>query len=325
MRNSGKMYLPLSVFIFTFAMLAAVHTNIERPMLLLERFFKGWGWAEIVLVSAYGSLIAYFMQDPVKAPKWRRITWTIFAVFFFLQLAAGLLISEKFLMTGKLHLPIPAMIIAGPLYRGELSVMTALFISTLILTGPAWCSHLCYFGAFDNAASGVKKSRAPLKRLKAAKATTLALIITATLTLRFLKVPVNIVTAIALAFGLASIGIIIFSTTRKGRMVHCVKFCPIGTTVNVLKNINPFRMFIDSACNLCMQCSIHCKYDALGVNDIKNKKPGITCTLCGDCLPACHSSSIKYRFFSLKPETARYLYLFLTISIHSVFFGLARI
>lgn len=325
MTNSGKLYLPLSVFIFTFALLAAVHINIERPMLLIERFFKGWGWAEIVIVSGYGSVIAYFMQDTAKAPVWRRITWTVFSVFFFLQLAAGLFISEKFLMTGDLHLPIPAMIIAGPLYRGELSVMTALFISTLVLTGPAWCSHLCYFGAFDNAASNVKKSRPPLLNKKAVKATTLALVIAVTLLLRFLNVPVLIVTVIALAFGITSIGIMVFSSAGKGKMVHCIKYCPIGTIVNVLKNINPFRMYIDSACNLCMRCSIHCKYDALGVDDIKRKKPGYTCTLCGDCLPTCHSNSIKYRFFSLKPETARYLYLFLTISIHSVFFGLARI
>ena len=53
-------------------------------------------------------------------------------------------------MTGKLHLPVPMMILAGPIYRGHTSVMSILFLSTLILSGPAWCSHLCYFGAIDN-------------------------------------------------------------------------------------------------------------------------------------------------------------------------------
>jgi ferredoxin-type protein NapH len=50
----------------------------------------------------------------------------------------------------------PMMILGGPIYRGQLSVMTILFLSTVILTGPAWCSQLCYFGAFDNLAPGAK-------------------------------------------------------------------------------------------------------------------------------------------------------------------------
>jgi len=153
MTQIKRLYLPLAVFIFTFTLLAAVQLNIETPMLLLERFYTGGGWIEIALVSIYASTVVLFMQDPVTAPGWRKVTWMLFSVVFFLQLAAGLLISEKFLMTGKLHLPIPAMIISGPVYRGQLSAMTALFLSTLLITGPAWCSHLCYFGAFDNAAS----------------------------------------------------------------------------------------------------------------------------------------------------------------------------
>ena len=68
---------------------------------------------------------------------------------FFGQLALGIFADPIFLMTGKLHLPIPAVILAGPLYRFEGLFMPILFISTLLLSGPAWCSQLCYFGAFD--------------------------------------------------------------------------------------------------------------------------------------------------------------------------------
>ncbi len=53
-------------------------------------------------------------------------------------------------MSGKLHLPIPMMILGGPVYRMQLSFMSFLFLSTLVLTGPAWCSHLCYFGPWIN-------------------------------------------------------------------------------------------------------------------------------------------------------------------------------
>jgi len=52
-------------------------------------------------------------------------------------------------MTGKLHLPTPSMILAGPAYRREIGFMTWLFLSTIILNGPAWCSHLCYMVSLD--------------------------------------------------------------------------------------------------------------------------------------------------------------------------------
>ncbi|HHJ09824.1 MAG TPA: hypothetical protein ENK25_02915 [Bacteroidetes bacterium] len=52
-------------------------------------------------------------------------------------------------MTGKLHLPTPAMILAGPAYRREIGFMTWLFLSTIILNGPALCSHLCYMVSLD--------------------------------------------------------------------------------------------------------------------------------------------------------------------------------
>ena len=73
---------------------------------------------------------------------------------FFGQLALGIFADPIFLMTGKLHLPIPAVILAGPLYRFEGLFMPILFISTLLLSGPAWCSQLCYFGAFDAWSAG---------------------------------------------------------------------------------------------------------------------------------------------------------------------------
>ena len=317
--------LPLSVFALTFLLLAVVQLKVERPMLLAERFIEGAGWAEIIVISLYGALVAYKMQDPLNVPKWRILTWTIFSVIFFTQLAIGLCGFEKFLMTGKLHLPIPMMIIGGPVYRGELSVMTILFLSTVVLTGPAWCSHLCYLGAFDNIASSGKTSREILKHKGAIKSTILVLVIAMALNLRWLNVPLLTSTLIAAAFGITGIGIMILISLKRKKMVHCVMYCPVGTIVNGLKYVNPFRMFIDQSCTLCMHCTKFCKYDALNPADIKNGKPSITCTLCGDCLAGCHHNSIKYKFFSANPERARNIYLLLTISLHAACIALARI
>jgi polyferredoxin len=317
--------LPSAVFLLTFILLAIVQVKADRPMLLAERFIEGAGWIEILIISLYGAFVAFKMQDPVNVPHWRKVTWTIFSVVFFSQLIIGLSGFEKFLMTGKLHLPIPMMILGGPIYRGQLSVMTILFISTVILTGPAWCSHLCYFGAFDNIVSSGKTTREVLKHKAAIKSTVLILVIGMALILRWMNVALMTATFIAIAFGLTGIGIMIFFSIKRKKMVHCVIYCPIGTIVNITKHINPFRMYIDQSCTLCMHCTKFCKYDALNPADIKKGKPSITCTLCGDCLAGCHQTSIKYKFFSLNSNRSRFLYLLLTISLHASCIALARI
>jgi ferredoxin-type protein NapH len=317
--------LPVIVFILTFILLAFVQLKVEKPMLLAERFLKGSGWVEILLISCYGAFIVNKMKDPMNVPKWRKIAWTTFSLVFFTQLIIGLSGFDKFLMTGKLHLPIPMMILAGPIYRGQLSVMTILFLSTVILTGPAWCSQLCYFGAFDNLSSGGKTSKEILGNKGAIKSTVLILVIAMAIILRWLNVSMFISTLIAIAFGVGGILIMISFSLKRKKMVHCVMYCPIGTLVNIFKHVNPFRMYIDQSCTLCMNCTKFCKYDALNPSDIKNSKPSITCTLCGDCLAGCHHNSIKYKFLKMKPEQARNLYLVLTISLHAACLALARI
>jgi ferredoxin-type protein NapH len=327
MLNTYKKYytLPSTVFVFVFLLLSIVQLKLAKPIILLERFIQGGGWFEIVIIALYGAFVAWKMQNPVNVPRWRQLTWTIFSIVFFSQLFLGLSGLEKFLMTGKLHLPVPLMIISGPVYRGHISVMTILFLSTVFLAGPSWCSHLCYFGAFDRLASSGKTKRAKIKNKLAIKSTIFFLAIAVTILLRWFNVPSLWATLLGLAFGLIGIGVMILFSRRQGRMVHCTLYCPIGSVVSVMKYANPFRMYIDDKCNLCMKCTSYCKYDALSAQDIKNKKPSYSCTLCGDCLSGCKDNSIKYKYLKLNPVTSRNLYLFLTISLHAVFLALARI
>lgn len=327
MSNTFKKYyvLPTAVFVFVFILLALVQMKMSRPIILLERFISGGGWFEVVAIALYGGFVAYKMQNPVHVPRWRQITWTIFSTVFFLQLIIGLSGFDKFLMTGKLHLPIPLMIVSGPIYRGQISMMTILFLSTVFLAGPSWCSHLCYFGALDRFASYGKTKRATIKNKFAIKSTIFFLAITVTLLLRWFNVPSLWATILGVVFGLIGIVVMIFMSRKQGKMVHCALYCPIGSVVNILKYANPFRMYIDDSCDHCMKCTSHCKYDALSPQDVKNKKPSYSCTLCGDCLSACKGNSIKYKYLNLNPATSRNLYLFLTITLHAVFLALARI
>ena len=317
--------LPAIVFILTFTLLGFVQVKMQHPIILAERFLKGAGWIEIVIISLYGAFLTSKMENRENVPRWRTISWTLFSIVFFSQLLLGLFVEQRFLMTGKLHLPVPMMIIAGPIYRGQFSVMTILFLSTVILTGPAWCSQLCYFGAFDNLASKGKSSRQKLERKVAIKSTFLFLVILGAIILRLFRVSMITATILAVSFGITGILIMLLLSTRMKKMVHCVMYCPIGTVVNLIKPVNPFRMYIDQSCTLCMHCTLYCKYDALNPADIRKGKPSITCTLCGDCLAGCTHNSIRYKFFRLSPEKARNLYIILTVTLHASFLALGRI
>jgi polyferredoxin len=300
--------------------------KLENPLILAERFFAGGGWITILILGLYAGFLTGKMKDPKQSAIWRKRSWLLFSFFFFIQLALGLLGFEKFLMTGKLHFPIPALIAAGPAYRMEIGFMPILFISTIILSGPAWCSQLCYFGAFDLwASSGGKPGKRPIRNLWALKYTFLFLVIAAAILLRLTGASNLLASILALTFGLIGIAIILVITPKMNKMFHCVAYCPIGTIVSYGKYINPFRMYIDSSCVDCMACIPSCRYDALNIQDIKNRKPGKTCTYCGDCIASCKPSSIRYSLFGLHPDTARITWIIVTVSIHSVFMGLARI
>jgi len=321
----NKIKLPILVFLLSFSLLAIVQLKVENPMILLERFIKDAGWIEILFLSIYGSFLISRMMDPQTLPGWRKLSWVIFSVVFFSQLAIGLAGGEKFLMTGKLHLPIPMMIIGGPVFRGEISFMTILFLSTVILSGPAWCSQLCYFGAFDYVAAGGRTTKKILRHKGVIKSTIIIIVVIAALIMRWMNLPVLTTTIIAGGFGIAGLLVILLLSLRRKKMVHCVMYCPVGTLVNLFKYVNPARMYIDQSCTLCMHCTRYCKYDALNPEDIKRGKPGITCTLCGDCLAGCQHNSINYRYFRLSPEISRNIWLVLTVTLHTVFLGLARL
>jgi ferredoxin-type protein NapH len=326
MSQNKRLLLPFGVFLLVLFLLIPVHLKVENPMLLLERFIPGAGWIELVTIALYGALVAYHMQDPSRVQAWRRYTWLAFSVVFFSQLILGLLGYDRFLMTGKLHLPVPMMILAGPIYRGHLSVMSILFVSTLALSGPAWCSHLCYFGAIDSFSARGRTRRSPIRNKWAMKSTVLLLVVTGAIVLRWSKIPVFSTTLLAIGFGVIGLGLILLVSRKEGRMVHCTTYCPIGTIVNLTHFVNPFRLTIDqTSCTECMACTTKCKYDALNRSDIASRKPGRTCTLCGDCLSSCHAGSIQYRFPGLSKQSARNLYLLITISLHAATMALARI
>ncbi|MHC5036581.1 MAG: 4Fe-4S binding protein [Planctomycetota bacterium] len=316
---------PLVSVLVTGGLLVPVHLKVRPSILLLERFFPGTGWIEILLVSVYAAVITHLMLHPRRSALWRLRIWTFFSLVFFAQFAAGLFGVGAFLMTGNLHFPIPAFIVAGPVYRGGGFIMVAIFGGSVLLAGRAWCSHLCYIGAWDAQAARLRKRPAslPLWRI-AIPLGILFLVVASALLLRFTGMATPVVNGFSAGFGILSILVMVLFSTRSGQMAHCVAFCPIGVLNILLGRLHPFRIGIDDRCTDCGLCTKHCRYGALSKADISKRCPGLSCTLCGDCVGTCPHRALGYRFFGLTPERARAFFLVVVVSLHAVFLATAR-
>lgn len=312
--------------LITIGALVFIRHKVSLAILLPDRFFIDGGLPFIILLGVYAAVISEKLLDPLSSARWRRRIWTFFSTVFFLQLMLGLIGFEHFLMTGALHLPVPALIAAGPLYRGEGLFMILLFGATLILVGPAWCSHLCYIGAWDNLAACGKRRNTPLPGWTG---TMRWLITLGVLLVAFLlgqsELPVTLAVFLAAAFGVVGVMLMLSWSRRSGIMTHCISYCPMGLMANLFGKINPWRIRIDQGCNQCGLCSLACRYNALQPLDLKRRRAGLTCSLCGDCISICPHSHLRYTFPGLGQAASRTLFIILITSLHAIFLGVARL
>ena len=324
-KDLKKYTLPLLTFLTVFALLIFLRSKIQIPILILDRFGLRLGILEAYLLGLYGSYLSSKFIHPSAHFKMRKKIWSLFSIVFFSQLFLGLFVNKGFLMTGKLHFPIPALIIGGPIYRGGEFFMLFLFLSTILLVGPAWCSHLCYVGGLDAIGSSIRQNNYNNKKLSRKFAWfNLCLTIFLALFLKYTKPPNDIILIIVANFGILSLVFILFISPLTGKMSHCISWCPLGLLSPGLGKINPFRITVDTnECKSCSICVKRCPYEAI---DFKEKaKINGYCTLCGDCIALCPHDAIHLTFFGKKSYFAYHTYLFLLIVIHTLFLGLARI
>lgn len=327
-KNPERASPQAAAFILTAALLGIARAKSPLPVLLADRFWPGSGWLEIFLLALYAAWAAGALGDPKNARRLRPMLWAFFSAVFFAQLALGLSGIQEMLMTGRLHLPVPALIVGGPLFRGEGFFMPILFAVSVLLVGPAWCSWLCYIGAWDDQASRLPRRpprNAPGKLLWYGRGAAMLLTVGAALSLRALGVSPGTAVLAAAVFGLAGVGVMLAASRRQGYMVHCATYCPMGLAGNLLGRLSPWRLRIDKGCTQCGVCSHACRYGALTTRDLAAGRPGLSCTLCGDCLPACPHSHPGYAFPGLSRQTARSAFLVMVVSLHAVFLGVARI
>lgn len=328
-KNKREAFARAAMFLLTVVGLAIARAKVSFPILLADRYLPGWGWLEIALLAFYAQWIGGMMLAPKAHRTIRPRIWALFSAVFFGQLLLGILGMDRMLMTGSLHLPVPALIAAGPVFRGEGFFMIVLFSVTVLLVGPAWCSHLCYIGAWDDVMSRKGKCPSPdslLGRLSVfGRGGALVLVLASALVMRAFGVPGMTAIGAAAIFGLVGVGLMVFASRKAGLMVHCTTFCPMGLIANVFGKISPWRVRIDSGCTRCGACFSRCRYNALDNFSVEQGRPAISCTMCGDCMSACAHKQIGYRFPGLPPQNARTLFIVLVASLHAIFLGVARI
>ncbi|WP_147821533.1 4Fe-4S binding protein [Salidesulfovibrio onnuriiensis] len=327
-RNATNAPWQATAFCLSLFGLGTIRELAPVPMLLVDRYLSGWGPLEILCLAVYAAWLSGKMAVPRHALRFRPRLWALFSLVFFAQLCLGLLGMEKMLMTGDLHLPVPALIVAGPVFRGGGYFMLMLFLATILLVGPAWCSHLCYIGAWDDLLSRRGPRPAPSKTLGRwsvlGRVITLIMVLAVAAGLRMAGAEALVAVILAAVFGLAGVGVMVLFSRRGGMMVHCSAFCPLGLVGNVLGRLSPWRMRVGAECDVCGACFARCRYNALSETTISTGQAGLSCTLCGDCVSACTRQQIGYGFPGLGPARSRALFLTLVASLHAVFLGVAR-
>lgn len=329
-RNDKDAPLKAVVFIAVFVLLFLLRSFVPLNLLILERLFGELGSIQIFLAAWYGAFAAGILADPQRCRRLRIRLWLIFGAAFFMQFGLGLLGMDEMFLTGRLHAPIPAFILYGPLFRESVSAMPFIVLVSVLFLGSAWCSMLCYFGPFDALASQGRTVRAVpawlASLLRCGRPAILVSGLALTWGLREAGLSVCGTVSLSLAYALLSLMIMAGLSRRYGGMLHCTTFCPMGLVVSLLGRLSPWRIRIDQKrCSGCGGCEKICRWRAITPESRAEGGTLLRCSLCRDCLSLCPHGAISLHCAGLPPAFAHRLFSGLLAVFHAVFLSVAMV
>ena len=346
-KGEASAYTQLAALLLCLALLLPVW--IMKPQLIvLERFFPQWGILQLALASVWAALAAGWLGSK-KSPQARMRLWRLFSIVFFVQLLLGLLLESRFLLSGQLHLPVPGLIAAAPVYRGGGWFMLGLFVFSTLLAGAAWCSHLCYFGVWDATAAkscaggprglarlntadtAVQQAQPEIARrapawLPSVRAAMLALTLGIPLLLRLGGAPAEAALTCGLLLGLLALPASLLISRKAGYAAYCRGLCPLGLLAKWLGRLAPWRVRRTGSCRRCLACVRVCRQDAMG-NPATTNSPNADCNLCRDCVAVCPQKALSVTCYALPGSQAWAGPAFVAIlaALHAAFLAMARI
>ena len=118
-RRRGEKNLPVPelarsrVFSVSVLLLFLLDALVPLRLLMGERIlpWQGANGLAILLLAWWGGYCAEGLLNPQTSPRRRQVMWTVFASAFFLQFLLGVTVAPSLLMTGKLHIPVPLLLL----------------------------------------------------------------------------------------------------------------------------------------------------------------------------------------------------------------------
>ncbi len=335
-KNKESSFLSLVTFCLVFLAFIVIHTKAGH-ILIFNRLYWQMGIFQGFLLSLWGAYVVHKLATLKKdAPLFRLKIWRLFSIVFFLQLFLATAGYTLFMLNKTLHLPIPALIIASPIFRNEGYFMLILFTVSIAFVGSAWCSYLCYFGVWDAYYTKKIRPMAEIRKnqyfkfLKFSSLISLIITISISYFLRIMGVSINVALALALFIGLLIIPAHFLISKRYGFTSYCYALCPLGaisTRIRSFFSIISWRIRFTDSCTQCGKCIRVCNYLAIDKQALKQKQAYNSCTLCLDCIHVCPHKAcvIELKPFTFSAQKALDIFLVLISVFYSVFLGVAMV
>ncbi|MBU1240185.1 4Fe-4S binding protein [Myxococcota bacterium] len=305
-------HLPLSPLV-SLGTVFGVTTLFGTDLLLTRRLGIPHGGLVIAFIFAlYGLFLAERMVNARRHATVRRIALRFFSLVFLAQLFLGLFLSSAWLFRGEPSLPHPLFILFSPFDSTKGAHLLFLWAISLVLTGPAFCSHLCWLGTWDHFAAQKKHRATPVSFPRARLIVAALVLITGFAAIYFF--PLKVTVTLGFLFVMGAVFVMMISRSR-GSMVQCGLYCPLGTLTTILSRISPFSIVKSSGKKVPPQ---ECPFGQFSGAQSRGPVPE-GCTLCGDCLDrgASHDLSMKFLRFKFN---AWPLFVALVTGLHAAFF-----
>ncbi len=270
-------------------------------------------WILLAAVTLYGALLAERLVNARRHAPIRRLAFRLFSIVFLFQFFWGVFLSSAWLFGGEAALPHPAFLLLAPVGAVKGVHLFALWALSLLVAGPAFCSHLCWLGTWDHFAASRKGTPSPRAFPRARLMTGGALL--AAYFACALLLPRQISVSLGFLFALGSVLVMILGSRRRRTPLQCGLVCPLGALTGALSRISIFRIEKASGKHLPADA---CPYGQFTPSPARGRLPE-GCTLCGDCLDRASSYDLRMRLFALKFD-AYPLFAALIGGLHAAFF-----